>query len=158
LEAPFLRSTLRGDSNLSDAKAKSQPAGMIVGAYADIRRSVRYPRLTALIEREVLRVAFRADVLARNGNQESIGGSFTWGSYPEAFIRLAAWIWYATQWIGDTWSPRSSGFTLTARNFQSQHRITEQEAFERLALLITEEALSDAEETDEGSSDVRETE
>ena len=61
---------------------------------------MRYPRLTAFVEVEVLRVAFRVDVLARNGSQDSIGGSFIFENYPEAFVHVAAWIWYAPNGSG----------------------------------------------------------
>ncbi len=76
-----------------------------VGAYADLRRSAIYPRLSAAVEVEILSIpaGWMLNVQARHGNQESIGGSFTFGSYPECCLRLGAWVWFSFDWIGDSW-------------------------------------------------------
>jgi hypothetical protein len=142
----------------------------IVGAYADIRASLRYPRLPSFIEAEVLLGAteYRIYVMARHGDQESIGGSFIFDTYAEAFVHVVAWIWYATQWIGTSWKiletdsvtpqtetvedvPLSRAGSPQDATTSLEERLSQDEAervLQRLTRLVTETDDDDTEEDD----------
>jgi hypothetical protein len=152
IEAPHLRPIPAGHFDLSGTKLKRQTASRTLGAYADIRTSLIYPRLTSFIEVEVVRVAdgFVVNVHARHGNQESKGGSFTFDIYPDAFVHVAAWIWFATEWIGDSWFPGQHGSTQKAAAWQLEEQATAQEPFNRLLWLVPgEEAISEDKDAEE---------
>lgn len=79
--------------------------GKILAAYADSRPSEIYPRLNARIELELAPVpgGWKLKAHARHGSQESMGGSFEFSGYCEAFGHARAWISYAEAWIGESW-------------------------------------------------------
>ena len=79
--------------------------GRPLGAYADVRPSTAYPRLTAFVEAELSPTAFGwlLKVHAKHGNQDNLAGTFQLNTYPEACLHLGGWIWFASQWIGSSW-------------------------------------------------------
>jgi hypothetical protein len=91
--------------------------GRPLGAYCDTRQSVAYPRLTAFVEAEVspTLTSWALRLHARHGNQESLGGTFEFTSYPAACAYMGGWIWFACGWIGTSWTnPVDQDYPLAA--------------------------------------------
>jgi hypothetical protein len=88
----------------------SEYRGKTVASFADIRRSLIYPRLTARIEIDVIaaRRSWMVVARAQHGNQECIGGIFLFSSYVSTCLHVAAWIWFCRRWIGHSWEDDSS--------------------------------------------------